>query len=233
MTETEFDKILFQALRENANENNRKLLEGYSDKNIHIFSESFNRKMYHDLKKYGINPKVIIKIKHSISYNKAFISVASAVFILFSVSVAVPEVRAVVWGNVIEWLENNIAIYFGDTGNSSIESAVYPKYIPEGYEKVSENIGESNADIFYSDGKSYINFSYYVSSVSFGADNSFSEYSHVKINDYDGYILKSDSLNILIWQDDKYIYEINAQNSDADLVRIAESLYYSEIYEVK
>ena len=59
MTETEFDKILFQALRENANENNRKLLEGYSDKNIHIFSESFNRKMYHDLKKYGISGRVI------------------------------------------------------------------------------------------------------------------------------------------------------------------------------
>ena len=144
MTETEFDKILFQALRENANENNRKLLEGYSDKNIHIFSESFNRKMYHDLKKYGINPKGIIKIKHGISYNKAFISVASAVFILFSVSVAVPEVRAVVWGSVIEWLENNIAIYFGDTGNSSIESAVYPKYIPEGYDKQADNSATYN-----------------------------------------------------------------------------------------
>lgn len=55
----------------------------------------------------------------------------------------------------------------------------------------------------------------------------------MKINNYDGYILKSDSLNVLIWQDDKYIYEINAQNSDVDLIQIAESLYYSEIYEVK
>lgn len=233
MTETEFDKILFQALKENADESNEKLLEGYDEKSIHIFSKSFDRRMYSDLKKYGLNPKRIIKVKHNISYNKAFISVASVILILTGTSIAIPEVRAVVWGTVIEWFENHIGIYFSDTGNSSIESVIYPEYIPDGYEKISENIGENNADIFYSDGESYINFSYYVSSVSFGADNRLSGYAHVKIKDFDGYILKSDGLNILLWQDDKYTYEINAQNYDVDLVHIAESLYNSENYEVK
>ena len=233
MTGTEFEKILFQALRENANESSEKLLEGYNENNIHIFSENFNRKMYSDLKKYRINPRGIIKVKHSILYSKAFVSVASVILILTGTSIAVPEVRAVVWGTVIEWLENQIGIYFSDTGNSSIESVIYPEYIPQGYEKVSENIGESNADVFYSDGESYINFSYYVSSLSFGTDNRFSGYAHVKVKDFDGYILKSDGLNILLWQDDKYTYEINAQKSDVDLVHIAESIYNSENYEVK
>lgn len=233
MTGTEFDKILFQALRENANESSEKLLKGFDEKRIHIFSERFNRRMYRDIKRYGINPRGIIKIKHNIFYNKAFVSAASVILILTGTSLAVPEVRAIVWGAVIEWIENQINIYFPDTGSNVIQSSVYPQYIPEGYEKISENIGESNADIFYSDGEGYINFSYYVSSVSFGEDNRISGYERVKVSGFEGYILKSDGLNTLLWHDEKYTYEINAQKSDVDLVQIAESIYNSENYEVK
>jgi len=233
MTEIEFEKILFQALRENASENNEKLLEGFDEKNIHIFSEKFNRRMYADIKKYGLNPRGIIKINRHTAYNKIIASAAAVFMILTGVSVAVPEVRAVVWGAVIEWFENQIGIRFGDTGNSRIESAVYPSYIPEGYEKISENIGENNADIFYSDGEGYINFSFYVSEVSFGTDDRISGYEQIKICGYDGYIFKSENLNTLLWHDDRYTYEINAQKSDVDLVHIAESIYNSEFYEAK
>ena len=112
MTGTEFERIMFQALKENANESSEKLLEGFDEKRIHIFSERFNRRMYRDIKRYGINPRGIIKIKHNIFYNKAFVSAASVILILTGTSLAVPEVRAIVWGAVIEWIENQINIYF-------------------------------------------------------------------------------------------------------------------------
>jgi len=230
MTEAEFDRILFQALMESASEENERLLEGFDENYIHLFSKGFNRKMYADLKNAGINPRGIIKIDYGIVYRKFFASAAAVFVILTGISFAVPEVRAEVWGAVIEWFENHIEIYFSGGGNSSIESAVYPSYIPEGYEKISESIGENNADIFYSDGEKYINFSFYSSSLSFGADNRISGYKKVKINDYDGYMMTSDGLNILLWQDDKYTYEINAQSGDVDLVHIAESLYNQTKY---
>lgn len=228
MTETEFDRLLFQALKENIVESNEKLLEGFDEGNAHVFSERFNKMMYADLKKAGINPRGIIEVNHRIAYNKFFASAAAVFVILAGVSVAVPDVRAAVWGNIIEWIENHISIYFSDTGKSRIDTVIYPEYIPDSYEKVTEYIGENNADIFYSDGEEYINFSFYVSSLSVGIDDRISGYEKIKIYNYEGYILKSENLNIILWQDDKYTYEINAQSSDVDLVQIAESIYNEE-----
>lgn len=235
MTETEFEKILLQALKESASENSNKLLEGYDKNNVHVFSDKFKRQMYKDMKNAGINPRGIIELHRMTKYNKFAASAAAVFIILTGMSFAIPDVRAVVWGAVIEWFENQINIYFSDTGNDKIESAIYPAYIPEGYEKSFEDIGENNADIFYSEknGDGYINFSFYVSSVSISADNDISEYKAVDIGKYSGYILKSDGINTIIWQDEKYVYEINAQKSDVDLVQIAESIYKNQNNEVK
>lgn len=227
MTETDFEKVLFQALKENATENYEKLLEGFNPDYAHVFSQKFHKAMYRDLKSLGINPRGIVKISNKIKYKKYLSAVASVIVIFTGISFAVPEVRATIWGTVIEWFENHIIIYFSDTGKIKIDrdNIIYPEYIPSGYEKISEIIGENNADVFYSNGEDYINFSFYVSSLSVGTDNRISEYKEIKIKDYDGFIFSYDGLNILLWQDENYTYELNAQNNDVDLVQIAESIY--------
>ena len=233
MTEVDFDRILFQALMENAIENNQKLLDDADKNKPHIFSENYNKRMFNDLKKAGINSRSIIKVRHNTNYYKFIISSVASFVILIGTTAVIPQTRAIIWEPIIEWIESRINIYFGSTSKEKIDNYIYPQYIPDDYEKIYENITESNADIFYSNGSEYINFSYYVSSVTVNIDDKISDYQSLKINGSQAYLFVNDGMKTLLWHDENYVFELNAQNSDIDLVQIAESIYFEEKNEVK
>lgn len=201
-----------------------KLSARYSGAECFEPSEKFNQKM-----------RKLIKSQSSF-YHRATLTrarramLAAAIIItLAAASLSVGAIRERIFSffvtsgsevDVIEYNNNPDTVY-----PSTIENAMTPSYLPDGYTLSQKQSSENNSFMYYEKGDDYLTIEQFTKDNYRSATDA--EYKTTTRENYEGtdYIIKTDEdMTLLIWERDGYVFEAVGYVATDELLKVAASV---------
>lgn len=193
----------------------------------YTFSSNFVKKIQKIRRSVGRRE---LAIGITVFVRKAAVTAAVIMGVLFIGFLTQPKVYAAVEDVVRSVFDNHDKYtYQGEPAKGTFDEYKRLGYVPDGYELRSIVYGKSIAALTYENAdEETIDFDYgFADSVSISIDNERHDYKRIRCNGQTYYVYsaieKSDKSTI-IWYDDDYIYSIDAQLSESELIKIAENV---------
>ena len=201
-----------------------------SDLMLDSDEHEYSKSVYKTIRKIG---RRIAAKDHAIVFfrisRKAIVSVAAILGIVFGGLLTQPSVYAAVENVIKEIFATNDSYTFSNNCTiNEFNKEIRFGYVPDGYELKAAYYNYNNVDLIYKNRYDMeILFSYNSSnSLSISIDNETHNYNEI-IRDgitFHYYEAIKDDYNIMMWNDDCYMYCIDAQLPMEEIVRIAENL---------
>lgn len=231
MTDREFDALLRRALTDNVRA-----------RQARVFADGLplpehTRRYLRWEKKLLADPFGFARRQARPVWKKALQTAASILLcfaVLFgAVMAVVPSARAWVVDRVIYWMEDFTRFRFYDEEAQGLSANWRPAYIPEGFEEVGADWGESSHLLYLTyensaGGKIVLSALPAEQNFSFNVDNEHSDYHEVEINGQPASLFVSNTEgypSYLIWTsaDQSTAFQISANVSTDEILRIAEN----------
>lgn len=193
----------------------------------HSFSPRFNDKMDRLIRNIGKKEKIQAVEK---TLGRVMLTAAAVMGIMFGGLLTQQEVYAAVESVIKEvFSTNDKYTYHGNSENTEFDDSIRLGYVPEGYELRSVYyMGNGNFLTYESIDGNIIEFEYSLAdSTSVTIDNERHIKKDININGTTYYLYESiedNDYNIIIWYDNGYAFDINAQICTDEIIRIAESI---------
>lgn len=180
------------------------------------FSKSYERKMKKLFNKMR-NDKY-----HRFTTNTVKVLVAAAIIMsIATTAFAIPTTREYIFNHF-----KNYAVYtVADVDKAEKVDSISIGYLPEGFNKVHEDIIDDRITLMYEKEDEWIKIDKYRLDSSVFKDNEYNNYETVQINGVD-YICSAnnDGNTEIIWNDSEYIYSVYSNLNMNELLTIAENL---------
>lgn len=223
-----WDAVIKEALIESMS---RELDEAEQDAEPHSFSPQFEHNMKKMLKSIGRKEKAQDIGR---AFCKFAVTAAAVMGIMFSGLLTQQEVSAAV-SNVIKNIfpTHDKYTYQGsfDSDDMDFDYSIEPGYIPEGYELRTVNyLGNAKLMTYESEDEKTIDFEYcFADGTAISVDNENHRLKEINKNGQTYFYyeaVEEDDLNVLIWYSGVYVYDIDAQLFEDEIVKIAESIEF-------
>jgi len=238
-------RMFDEALKIVVKEHIQKEIYEYNDiteNDRHTFTSEFETKMFNILKRGKIFKEDFKKISLKI-IQKISVIILIILSISFLSLLSVEAVRTEIYNIIINFYENFIQINSINPDNQNsisgfipqtIEETYLPSYIPEGYRE--DNILKSNIDIkavYINDKGENIIYYQKLLSVAISIDGEDYIETDIYINGINGKSYeynKTDDISyyIIIWNDNKYFYQLRSYLNKEETIKIAENVKFAK-----
>lgn len=198
-----------------------------NDPEEHNFSPKFNDEMNTLIRKIGRKEKTQAVGK---AIGRFMATAAAVMGIIFGGLLTQQEVYAAV-GSVIKdvFSTNDKYTYQGSSENTEFDDSIRLGYVPEGYELRSVYyMGNGNLLTYESIDENIIEFEYALAdSTSVSVDNERHTQKELINNGITYYLyeaIEDNDYNIIIWYDNGYVFDINAQICIDEIIKVAQNI---------
>ncbi len=200
-------------------------LGDFSEDNAFEPSDKFDKKM-----------TALIKSRDNIfrratyTRTRKVIAVAAAIAVLLGSMMSVGAIRETILNFFITRGSNVNVMEYGDateptTCPKTIERAMNPGFVPDGYVLSDESADDTSRRLFYTKGESYITIEQFTKDSYSSASDS--EFSNAETKAYEGteYIVRADDdMTMLVWEKNGYVLELVGFEPESELLKTAASV---------
>lgn len=203
MTENQFDELLKAAIQEYGGE----YIEIPEEmRKPHHFSRSFERRMQKLIRQAGI------QVKHRrLPLRQLIAIIIAAVMVLSAAAMSVSAVRDVIIGFITEVYETFTGVRAepSEDAPETLEEIYEVTWVPEGYELQESYTDSKKMQMEYGNGNNCILFMQEtISSFCKNYDTQGIEMNSINILGKCGFRIEYDDGDIIVWNDEKYVYEL-------------------------
>lgn len=224
------DNIIDETAQKYLNEMFDKIEESIKDKKI-VFSKEHQKAIEDIFKGKYINKNKDIKIKRPFKFNKRMFLVAVIIMtIVLGSVIGVDAVRVKIMNFILEIEDNGTDFRFSSQDSSyndigiNRKNAIKLHYIPEGFKLVKSNYSDNECSIEYKNDESYFLVSKSSIPDMHSIDTENAKTKYVDINGKKAFLSKKDSVIIIFWTDENFLYNIYGNISEECIMNIAKNI---------
>lgn len=183
------------------------------------------------IKKLIFEHKIKFKIRYFVKSNRKIAACFMVIIILSSATLlSVEATRNVILNTFVNQFGKYTQIQFHDSSAGGQQMDIFrPAYLPEGYNKVSEDLYGNSALLVYSN-ESDTEIVFKQRKAEEGTalvDNENTNYTEVDISGNTAYLFKAvkdDNYNVLLWKSHDVVFELTSKVNSDELIRMGKSL---------
>lgn len=222
-------KITDDMLWEFAPQEERFLLHHFpqNPESVHVFSKEFERKMRALIRQEKRSPFLKVFILQS---KRVAVVVFSATLIAFTAVMSIDALRVKFFKMVQNIFEKYSTISYEPVENTCIIETGFmeyePTYIPSGYSLVNERVFTDSKHLTYKNSENDGIFfaQTLLEQADFDIDTEHAILQTIQINGEEAYYLPNETIELIIWDDGVYSFQVSAHLDKEELIKIAESI---------